>query len=90
MALAAQYTFIQAVAAAEGVRQTAKAAALATFQAANFAAASWSTYNTAIQAADTAYMLAVKNAANTEAETLGNLGYAGPIRSNIGQLINGY
>lgn len=87
MALAAQYTFIQAVQVAEGVRQTAKAAALTTFQAANFAAANWATYNSAIAAADVAYMLAVKNAQNTEAETLGTLGTSGPIGGNIANLL---
>jgi hypothetical protein len=87
MATAAQQIFIQSVARAEGVRQTAKAAAYATFQAASFAAASLAAYNTALAAADVAYTTAVSTAANTEGETLGPLGQTGPIRGNIANLL---
>jgi hypothetical protein len=87
MALAAQYTFIAAVARAEGVRQVAKAAAYATFQAASFAAASLAAYNTAFAAADVAYITAVNTAANTEAETIGNVGQTGPIAGNIANIL---
>ena len=49
MATSAQYTFIQAVAAAEGVRQTAKASAFTTYA---FVPANLAAYKTALAAAD--------------------------------------
>ena len=89
MASSAQYTFIQAVAAAEGVRQTAKTAAFNTFAAAGFAPGSLSTYKTALAAADVAYLTAVNTARNTEAENLGTLGDTGPIAGNWAGLLAG-
>jgi hypothetical protein len=86
MASSAQYTFIAAVAAAEGVRQTAKTAAFNTW--AFQPGAPLATYQAAILAADQAYNAAVKSAANTEGETLGpSLGHSGLIRGNIASLL---
>jgi len=62
MATAAEQTFIRAVAIAEGVRQTAKAAALATYA---FVPANLAAYNTALVAADVAFETAVNTAATT-------------------------
>jgi len=90
MATAAQRTFILAVAAAEGTRQTSKAAALATFAAAGYAASALATYQSALAAADVAYLTAVNTARNTEGETLGTLGNYGPIQGQIGNLLIGY
>jgi hypothetical protein len=86
MATGPQYTFIQAVAAAEGVRQTAKLAAFNTW---NFQpGAPLTTYNAAILAADQAYVAAIKSAANTEGETLGpSLGQSGLIAGNIANIL---
>jgi hypothetical protein len=89
MATGAQYTFISAVAAAEGVRQTAKTAAFNTFAAAGFAAGSLATYKTALAAADVAYITAVNTARNTEAETIGTVGDTGPIAGNWAGLTQG-
>jgi hypothetical protein len=89
MASAAQYTFISAVAAAEGVRQTSKAAAFSTFQAAGFSAGSLAAYKTSLAAADVAYITAVNTARNTEAETIGTVGDAGPIAGNWAGLTQG-
>ena len=59
MATKAEYTFAQAVAAAEGVRQSAKAAALATY---GFVQANLAAYITALEAADNAYTASVNAA----------------------------
>ena len=66
MAIAAEYTFVQAVQKAEGIRQTAKAAAF-TAQAVNgsIPAANKAAYVTALEAADNAYITAVNAAAST-------------------------
>jgi hypothetical protein len=87
MALAVQQTFIQAVARAEGVRQTAKAAAYATFQAASFTPAALVTYNSAIVTADVAYTTAVNTAANTEGETIAFVGQCGLVRGQIANIL---
>lgn len=65
MATAAELTFFNSVRSAEGVRQVAKAAAFATFQAASFAASALATYAAALTAADVAYTTSVNSAANT-------------------------
>lgn len=65
MATAAEWTFFNAVRVAEGVRQAAKAAAFATFQAAGFAGASLATYAAALTTADVAFMTSVNSAATT-------------------------
>ena len=72
MATAAEYTFIKAVAIAEGVRQTAKAAAFATW--AYGTGSALTTYITAIETADNAYITAV----NSAASTLGGTGITVP------------
>jgi hypothetical protein len=86
MATSAQYTFIQAVAAAEGVRQTAKASAFTTYA---FVPANLAAYKTALAAADVAYITAVNTARNTEAETIGTVGDTGPIAGNWAGLTQG-
>lgn len=77
MALLTERTFIVAVQVAEGVRQAAKAAALATFTAAGFTPAAQATYATALAAADVAYITAVNSAANTSGLQLNTLGDTG-------------
>jgi hypothetical protein len=66
MALANEYTFFQAVAKAEGVRQVARAAAF-TAQATNgsIPPANQAAYVTALEAADNAYVTSVNSAAST-------------------------
>jgi hypothetical protein len=71
MATAAEFTFISAVRAAEGVRQAAKAAA---FTAYGFVAATLAAYLTALEAADNAFIAAV----NAAASTAGAVGYTIP------------
>lgn len=83
MATAAEVTFANAVAAAEGVRQVAKAAAFTTYA---FAPAGLATYIAALLAADVAYITAVNAALNTSALTLGNLGQSGPFSSRSAAL----
>lgn len=63
MALAAEYTFTAAVQKAEGVRQTAKAAAFTTW--AFQQGAPLTTYLTALEAADNAFITSVNSAAST-------------------------
>lgn len=77
MALLAERNFIVAVQSAEGVRQSAKAAALATFSAAGYTNAANTTYATALAAADVAYITAVNAAANTSGLQLGTVGDTG-------------
>jgi len=84
MASSAQYTFISAVTAAEGVRQTAKTTAFNTW--AFQPGAPLTTYIAALLAADQAYIASVKSAANTEAELLGATGMNGLFGGNIAQI----
>jgi hypothetical protein len=79
MALAAEQVFMAAVAAAEGTRQAAKAAAFTTWA---FTPANQVAYNTALSDADVAYQTAVVAAQNTSNLTLGVLGLNGPIESS--------
>lgn len=76
MARAVEITFENAVAAAEGVRQASRAAALATY---GYVAANLAAYITAIAAADVAYVTAVNAAANTSGILMGQAGLTGPI-----------
>jgi len=76
MAKAAEITFDAAVTAAEGVRQSAKAAALATY---GYVAANLAAYITALAAADVAYTTAVNAAANTSGLLMGQNGLSGLI-----------
>lgn len=80
MATAAEQTFNAAVMKAEGIRQSAYAAA---FTAYGFVAANLATYITALEAADNAYVSAV----NSAASTLGAAGYtipnSGPSAGNV-------
>jgi hypothetical protein len=82
MATAAESTFIQAVIAAEAVRQQAKAAAFTTY---GFNPANLATYKTALVAADVAYITAVNSASSTAAITF-NTGYTSLIGGNIGTI----
>ena len=79
MATLAEYTFTQAVIKAEGVRQAAKATAFATW--AYQQGAPLTTYVTALETADNAFITAVNTAANTcgpvGLPTPGQLGPAG-------------
>jgi hypothetical protein len=63
MAMATEYTFTNAVRKAEGIRQTAKAAAFATwgFQSGS----ALTTYVTALETADNTYIASVNSAAST-------------------------
>jgi hypothetical protein len=70
MAGALDQAFIMSVNAAEGVRQGARAAALATYTAAGFTPAARATYITAYVAADLAYGTAVANARTTGSTNL--------------------
>lgn len=79
MASLVERTFIVAVQVAEGVRQVAKATALATYTAAGFTPGAQATYATALAAADVAYITAVNAAANTSGLQLNTLGDSGPI-----------
>src|SRR5258706_9369735 len=71
MATAAELTFINAVRAAEGVRQVAKAAAFVTY---GFVQANLAAYLTALEAADNAFITST----NAAASTAGALGYTIP------------
>ena len=79
MALSAEYTFTLAVQKAEGIRQAAKAAAFATWAFGQGSALT--TYVTALETADNAYITSVNSAANTLGviglPTPGQLGPAG-------------
>jgi hypothetical protein len=91
MATAAEQTFVAAVRVAEGVRQSAKAAAFTTFAAAAFAGSALATYAAALTAADVAFTTAVNSAANTlslAGYTIPNTGGTNPGNvdpGNIGQ-----
>ena len=63
MATLAEVTFMQAVAAAEGVRQTAKTAAFATW--AFGSGATLTTYLSSLKSADKTYLDAISAAINT-------------------------
>jgi len=76
MSFSGEQTFRAAVAAAEGVRQQAKAVA---FVAYSYVAANLSTYQIAIADADVAYYTAVNTAFNALNETTGGVGMNGPI-----------
>ena len=79
MALAAEYTFTLAVQKAEGIRQTAKAAAFATWAYGQGSALT--TYASALESADNAFITSVNSAASTLGviglPTPGQLGPAG-------------
>jgi hypothetical protein len=72
MAMLAEYTFVQAVQKAEGVRQSAKAAAFVTWGYGTGAA--FSTYVSALESADNTYIASV----NSAASTLGAIGLPVP------------
>jgi hypothetical protein len=91
MATAAEYTFTNAVRKAEGIRQTAKAAAFATWAFGQGAALT--TYVTALETADNTYIASVNSAASTLGviglPTPGQLGPAGAAAmgsTNIGSV----
>jgi hypothetical protein len=63
MAMATEYTFTNAVRKAEGIRQTAKAAAFATW--AHQSGSGLTTYVTALETADNTYIASVNSAAST-------------------------
>jgi hypothetical protein len=79
MAIAKEYTFLAAVQAAEGVRQTARAAAF-TAQAVSGAIppANLAAYVTALEAADNAYITSVNAAASTAGAVGTATGLTGP------------
>jgi hypothetical protein len=85
MALAAEVTFVNAVAAAEGIRQVTKAAALATY---GYVQANLAAYIAALAAADVAYITAVNTAANSSGLTLGNAGQSGPLGGRNANIVN--
>ncbi len=91
MATAAEQVFAAAVRSAEGVRQVARAAAFATYQAAGFAGSALATYAAALTTADTAFVTAVNSAASTlslAGYTIPNSGTPNPGNvdpGNIGQ-----
>src|SRR5258707_255625 len=63
MSTAVEVTYTVACIVAEGVRQSSKAAALATYAAAGFAGTALAAFRTALLAADDAYVSAVQTAA---------------------------
>lgn len=63
MGTSAEYTFVQAVQKAEGIRQTAKAAAYATW--AFQQGSPLTTYVTALESADNTYIASINSAAST-------------------------
>jgi len=65
MATATERTLMNALAAAEGIRQAAKNAALSTYAAAGFTPGALATYNTALAAADNTYVTSAQSAINT-------------------------
>ena len=75
---AAESTFYQAVATANGTRQGAYASAWATYLAA-YTSANRAAFVSAIAAADVAYFTAVNTARNTSGLTLRTIGDDGPI-----------
>ena len=75
MATPAESTFIRSVAAAEGVRQSSKAAAFTTY---NFNPSGLAAYISALSAADAAFFNAVTSALST-AGLSGNIGQSGPL-----------
>jgi hypothetical protein len=85
MATSAEQTFIRAVAAAEGVRQTARAAAFATYA---FVPANLAAYLAAVSATDVAFVTSVNSALNTLGGT-GNVGQSGPIGGLWASVITG-
>jgi hypothetical protein len=85
MCTPAEQVFIRAVAAAEGTRQTSKAAAFTTW--AFQQGAPLTTYNAAVSAADVAYTTAVNSALNTLGGT-GNAGQSGPIAGNWANVLS--
>jgi len=86
MATAAEQTFIRAVASAESTRQNSKAAALATYTAAGFAAGSaTTTYMNALAAADATYLSSVSTAQNT-ANLIGTPGATRPLAGNVASI----
>ena len=90
MATSAEYTFMTAVAKAEGIRQTARAAAFSTW--AFGAGSALTTYLSSVQSADDAYTASVKSALNTAANVGISDPNAGP-SSQVGMVIlgnNGY
>lgn len=82
MATKLEQAFIAAVNAAEGTRQVAKAAALATYA---FVPANLAAYNTALVAADVAFENAVTAAATTAGLTP-FVAPEGPFGGNIGTI----
>lgn len=74
--ITAEQVFFAAVAAAEGVRQEAYAAAFAVYL---FNPAGLTAYRTALSDADVAYFTAVTTALNASNLPLGNLGHSGPL-----------
>lgn len=86
MATAAEYTFMATVARIEGVRQTAKAAAFATW--AFQPGTPLTTYITAMEAADNAYLTAL----NAALSTAGGVGISVPnaaLASQVGDVVLG-
>jgi hypothetical protein len=65
MATLLEFNLVAATFVAESVRQGAKAAAFATWQAAGFTFAARAAYVTALVAADVAYQTAVNSASST-------------------------
>jgi hypothetical protein len=85
MCTSLEQAFVRSVAAAEGVRQIAKAAAFATW--AFQQGAPLATYIAAVSAADVAYITAVNSALNTLGGT-GNTGQSGPIAGNWANVLS--
>jgi hypothetical protein len=81
MATLLEYNLVIATFLAEQTRQTAKAAAFATWQATGFTFAARAAYVTALVAADVAYQTAVNSASSTAGITF-NGGYGGALPSN--------
>jgi hypothetical protein len=84
---AQEQAFCQAVANAEGVRQSAKGSAAATY---NFVKANYAAYVTSLVAADVAYVTAVTAAATANGVSPDMAASDGPIASSWTSKIGGY
>jgi hypothetical protein len=86
MATSTEWTFINTIRAAEGVRQAAKASAFTTY---NFVQANLAAYLTALEAADNAYITSANAAASTAGAvgmTIPNSGTPNPGNVIIGDI----
>lgn len=85
MASAAELVFMNAVTAAEAVRQQSKAAAFVTY---GYVVGNYAAYKVALSDADAVYAAAVATALGVSDLPLGNLGQGGPIPTTWAPLMS--